>query len=182
MPGEHGDVVAFLRFEASAASVRLKRDSVVGLSSGLLSLGVIDFPAHESNFLEETTVARFSSAYYHVKSINREPVVDSASLRSRARPTTRSSSPSDLSQDGSRRIIRRVAENLARGMWRAESAFLSRARKVSRATPRVALENTLRAAVPRVENPRGKSRVQTSAVTREAGEIAGVSAGWEISE
>lgn len=39
-------------------------------SSGLLSLEVIDFPAHESNFLEEATVARFSSAYYHVKSIN----------------------------------------------------------------------------------------------------------------
>ena len=39
-------------------------------SSNLLSLGVIDFPAHESNFLEEATVARFASAYYHVKSIN----------------------------------------------------------------------------------------------------------------
>lgn len=55
-------------------------------SSGLLSLGVIDFPAHESNFLEEASVARFSSAYYHVKSIN-SPVVDSTPLRSQcARP------------------------------------------------------------------------------------------------
>jgi len=66
------DVFAFLRSGARCDKSGLKgtlserRRS----SSSLLSLGIIDFPAHESNFLEEATVARFASAYYHVKSIN----------------------------------------------------------------------------------------------------------------
>lgn len=66
-------VLAFLRSETRCSESGLKgtlSERRRSSNSGLLSLEVIDFPAHESNFLEEATVARFSSAYYHVKSIN----------------------------------------------------------------------------------------------------------------
>lgn len=110
------DTLAFLRSGARCGNSGLKgtlserRRS----SSNLLSLGVIDFPAHESNFLEEATVARFASAYYHVKSINSRSLALLRFALSTREQTTRALS-------ASRPFASKIAKNSPLGKFRREN-------------------------------------------------------------